>query len=321
MSAAPRAIVAEPAFGPARPRTRSRRERLLKLAVPYSLLAPATLVIVAVLGYPLYYLVKLSFQHYGLTELIQHKGTWVGTDNYASILHDPVFWKVVLRTVLFTIANVGLTMVLGTLIAMLLARLGSFMRGLVSAGLVLAWSMPVVVAVQVWLWMTDTQSGVLNYVLTRLHVGDYTGHDWFDNPWQGLSVITALIVWGAIPFVAITVYAGLAQVPGELLEAASIDGARPWRAFRDVTFPILKPIFIILTSLSIIWDFQVFNQPYLLRFQRPEPDYYLMSIYAYERAYGGNYGLGASIALVMVLLMLAVTFFYIRQMVRIGEAA
>ena len=114
--------------------------------------------------------------------------------------------------------------------------------------------------------------------------------------------------------------AGLAQVPGELLEAASIDGARPWRAFRDVTFPILKPIFIILTSLSIIWDFQVFNQPYLLRFQRPEPDYYLMSIYAYERAYGGNYGLGASIALVMVLLMLAVTFFYIRQMVRIGEA-
>jgi N,N'-diacetylchitobiose transport system permease protein len=120
--------------------------------------------------------------------------------------------------------------------------------------------------------------------------------------------------------VAITVYAGLAQVPGELVEAASIDGARPFRIFRDVTFPILKPIFVILTSLSIIWDFTVFNQVYLLRFQRPEPDYYLMSVYAYERAYGGNYGLGAAIALVMVLLMLAVTFFYIRQMVRIGEA-
>ena len=77
-------------------------------------------------------------------------------------------------------------------------------------------------------------------------------------------MVTLLIVWGAIPFVTITVYAGLAQVPRELVEAAEIDGAGPVRVFRDVTFPILKPILLILTSLSIIWDFGVFAQPYLL---------------------------------------------------------
>ena len=77
-------------------------------------------------------------------------------------------------------------------------------------------------------------------------------------------MVTLLIVWGALPFVAITLYAGLAQVPRELVEAAEIDGAGPWRVFRDVTFPILKPILLILTSLSIIWDFGVFTQPYLL---------------------------------------------------------
>ena len=133
-------------------------------------------------------------------------------------------------------------------------------------------------------------------------------------------MITSLIVWGAIPFVAITVYAGLTQVPGELLEAAQIDGSGAFRRFRDVTFPILKPIFVILASLSIIWDFQVFTQPFLLRLQRPDPDYWLMSIYAYEKSFGiSQYGLGSAIALVMLLLMLGVTFFYIRQMVRIGE--
>ena len=82
-------------------------------------------------------------------------------------------------------------------------------------------------------------------------------------------MVTALIVWAAIPFVVITLYAGLAQVPQELVEAAEIDGARGWRIFRDVTFPILKPIFLILTSLSVIWDFGVFTQPLLLIGRRP----------------------------------------------------
>jgi N,N'-diacetylchitobiose transport system permease protein len=297
-----------------RRRRRFRRDHVLRALVPYSLISPATLVIGAVLGYPLYYLIRLSFQKYGLPELIQHKGVSVGLHNYGTVLHDHTFWVVVLRTVLFTAVNVVLTLVLGTLIAMLLARLGKVMRTVLTAGLVLVWSMPVVVAVQLWLWMTDYSDGIVNHVL------GLGNHDWFANPYEGLAVVTGLIVWGAIPFVAITVYAGLAQVPGELVEAAEVDGAGRWRVFRDVTFPILKPIFVILASLSIIWDFQVFTQPFLLRFQRPTSDYYLMSIYAYEKSFGiSEYGLGSAIALVMLLIVLGLSFFYIRQMVRIGD--
>ena len=124
--------------------------------------------------------------------------------------------------------------------------------------------MPPVVAVQVWLLVTNSENGVLNYALTKLHVGDYFQHDWYATSFSQLSMTTSLIVWGAIPFIVVTVYAGLSQVPHELVEAAEIDGARPWRVFRDVTVPILKPIFLILTSLSIIWDFGVFTQPFLL---------------------------------------------------------
>jgi N,N'-diacetylchitobiose transport system permease protein len=310
------------ALGQLRRPRRLDRDRAAQAAVPYGLIAPALIVIIAVLGYPIYYLVRLSFQHYGLFQLIAHKGQWVGLDNYRTILSDGQFWTVVLRTVIFTIVNVGLTLVLGTLIALLLKQLGTAMRTAVTAALVLAWSMPVVVACQLWLWMINYENGVLNYTLTKLGFGNFIRYDWFANTLVGFGVITSLIVWGAIPFVAITVYAGLTQVPNELLEAAQIDGSGAIARFRDITFPILKPIFVILASLSIIWDFQVFTQPFLLRLQRPESDYWLMSMYAYEKSFGiSQYGLGSAIAVIMLLLLVGVTFFYVRQMIRIGEVA
>jgi len=301
-------------------RRRPLGERAFRSLTPYLLLAPAALVIGAVLGYPLYLLTRLSFQQYGLAELVTKKGTWIGLDNYTRILHDEQFWTVVLRTFVFTAVCVGLTMVFGTLIALLLARLGRFMRLLLTSGLVLVWATPVVVAVNIFRWMVDFEFGVLNWTLTKLHIGDFLNKDWFADPLTGFAVITAIVVWGAIPFVAITVYAGLSQVPAELVEAAEIDGAGRWRVFRDITFPLLLPIFVILTSLSIIWDFQVFNQVWLVRDGEPEEDYWLMSVYSFVEAFKlGEYGFGAAIALVMVCFMFAATFVYLRQMIRIGE--
>src|SRR5204863_588038 len=197
-------------------------------AVPSALVYPVIAVLGAILGYPIYNLVRLSLERYGLSELIQHHGFYVGLHNFGSVLHDSIFWHTLVRTVVFTIANVGLTMVLGTLIALLLVRVSSIVRIALTTGLVLVWSMPIVVAVQVWYWMTNYENGVLNYALTKLHLGDYYQHDWYATAFSQLSLVTALIVWGAIPFVVVTVYAALSQVPGELLEAAEIDGARAW---------------------------------------------------------------------------------------------
>jgi N,N'-diacetylchitobiose transport system permease protein len=168
--------------------------------------------------------------------------------------------------------------------------------------------------------MFDFEFGVFNWALTELGIGNYVNHDWFENPTTGLAIIIAVVVWGAIPFVAITIFAGLTQVPQELVEAASIDGAGSVRIFRDMTFPLLKPIFVILTSLSVIWDFQVFNQVWIMRGNNASSDYYLMSVYAYVESFKlSEYGYGAAIALIMVAIMFSVTFVYIRQMVRIGE--
>jgi N,N'-diacetylchitobiose transport system permease protein len=296
--------------------------RTVQGAVPYGLILPVVVVIGVILGYPLYWLVKLSTQRYGLFELIRHQGVSVGLHNYGSVLHDSVFWHTLLRTVVFTAVNVTATLVIGMLLALLLVRVSTFVRVLLSSGLVLVWSMPVVVAVQVWYWMTNYENGVVNYVLSQLGIGDFFQHDWYATTFSQLSIVTLLIVWGALPFVVITLYAGLAQVPHDLVEAAEVDGARGWRIFLDITLPILRPILLILTSLSIIWDFGVFTQPYLLIGQsKITSGNYLMSIYLFEEGYfKSDFGRGAAISILMLLMVAILSVAYVRKMVRIGDA-
>ena len=156
-----------------RPRRRFA-SRLRSGAAPYLLILPACVVIGAVLGYPLYFMGHLSLEHYGLFQLIRHKGEWIGLKNYSQIFHDGFFWHVVFRSLAFTAAAVSLTMVFGTLIALLLVQLGTKMRVLLTAGLIFVWATPVVVAVAVWSWMIDFEFGVLNWLLTYLHVGNLT---------------------------------------------------------------------------------------------------------------------------------------------------
>jgi N,N'-diacetylchitobiose transport system permease protein len=315
------AVAETPSLGGRRRRPLSLR-RVGAAAVPYLLVLPVIVAVGAILGYPLYRLVTLSFQRYGLPELIQRKGEWIGFDNYRSVLSDSVFWDTLGRTVVFTAANVTLTMVLGMAIALLLVQLSAAVRILLTAGLVLVWAMPAVVAVQVWYWMTNFDNGILNHALTTLGVGDYFQHDWYATTFSKLAMVTLLIVWGALPFVALTLYAALSQVPRELVEAASIDGAGAWRTFRDVTYPTLKPILLILTSLSIIWDFGVFTQAYLLiGASHVNASNYLMGVYVYIEGYShSDFGRGAAISILMLLIVAALSVVYVRRMVRMEEA-
>ena len=301
---------------PAAPRRGVGDQRLL----PYALLLPAMLITGAVLAYPLGKLVALSLQRYGLEQLFAGKGSFIGLDNYTALLGDDLFWQVVGRTLVFTVVNVVLTMGLGLLLALLLQRLRRGIRIALTTALVGAWAMPMIVSVAVFQWMVDYDFGVVNWLLTRTGLANLEQHNWFEDPKQGFVVIIALIVWQALPFVALTLHAALTQVPAELDEAARIDGAGALQVFRNVTFPVIRPVFVILTSLSLIWDFQVFNQVWVMLGGRVPKDYYLLSVYSYVESFGvSNYGRGAAIALVMVLMLLVVTFFYVRQLLRIGE--
>jgi N,N'-diacetylchitobiose transport system permease protein len=288
---------------------------------PWLLLAPCMLILIAVLGYPMYRMVVLSFQDYKKPQLWGFKApSWVGVDNYKAILSDSEFWSVVWRTIWFAGGAVILTMVMGMLIALLLQRVSPWVKTLINIALVASWAMPVVVAVTVFKWMFDTDYGVVNWVLSKLPGMDYDGHNWFASGFQGMCVIMLLVVWGAIPFVAITLGAGLTQVPKELEEAARLDGANAFGVFRYVTFPILKPLVVMMTTLSVIWDMGVFPQVWLMRGGHPEPEFQVLNTYSYEKAFGVNdYATGSAIALLTVLLLMSVVAVYMRQMLKIGE--
>lgn len=318
----PRRPSSPPGRRPGRPgATRPRRLTLGRAATPWLLLAPCILVLVLVLGYPLVKLGTLSFQDYKKPQLWGFKpATWVGFDNYQAILGDHEFWSVVIRTVLFAASAVVLTMVIGMLVALLLQRVSGWVRTLVNIALVASWAMPVVVAVTVFKWMFDSDYGVVNWTLSQIPGVDYTGHNWFASGPEGLGVIMLQVVWGAIPFVVITLSAGLTQVPKELEEAARLDGADAFGVFRYVTFPIIKPLVVMMTTLSVIWDMGVFAQVWLMRGGHPEPEFQLLTTYSYEKAFGVNdYAGGAAIALLTVLLLLGVVAVYMRQMLKIGE--
>jgi N,N'-diacetylchitobiose transport system permease protein len=301
--------------------------RIIKKSGPYLLILPSVLLIAFVLGYPVYKLFDLSVHTYQLPQLIHESHSklgkppvYVGFANFRTIFKDSQFWAVLWRTIMFTTVNVGATMILGTAIGVLLTKVSKVIRLALSVVLILVWATPQVVGITIWNWLFDEQSGVVNYTLTKLHLGNFTNHDWFTSSWQGFLVVTCVVVWGAIPFVAITMQAALTQVPDELLEAARVDGATGPQIFRRITFPILRPIFIIITSLSIIWDFQVFTQIYILRDNRPEPWYYLMSIFSFVESFKvHNFGLGAALSVITLAIMLCVSIFYIRQIVKIGD--
>lgn len=305
---------------PHRPQARPGRAASLRrrALLPYLLLLPAVVALGVMLGVPLVRMFVLSFQKYGRRELQNGHAHWIGLDNYRYILRDDEFWSVLVRTVEFAAACVVATMVLGTLVALLLNALGKRMRTAVSVSLLFAWATPAITAVIVWRWIFDTEAGVMNSMLSGLpFFGDFHRHGWFLSPISAMTIVGLVVVWGAIPFVALTVYAGLTQIPTEMFEAARMDGAGFSRLFRSVTFPMLKPLFLILTSLSVIWDFRVFTQVYVMTRGGPDGKTVVLGLLAYNRSIGSQqYGRGAAIAVVMVLLLLVITSVYIRNLLK-----
>jgi N,N'-diacetylchitobiose transport system permease protein len=284
--------------------------------MPYLLVVPALVALGLGLGYPLVRLVVMSTQEFGLRQQFGAPAPFVGLDNFAEIFGDPYFWDVLWRSLVFCVLNVVLTLVLGTLLALLLQRLGTAMRTVLGVALLLAWATPALTATIVWQWIFDPRYGVVNWLLTRLG-GDFEGHSWLSEPLSFFFVATLIVVWMGVPFVAFTVHAGLTQIPGEVMEAAAIDGAGPWQRFRDVTWPALAPVFVVLAALSTLWDLRVFTQIYVLQQAGGiTRETNTLGVYAYRTSAGDDFGLGAAIALVMVVITLLLTLVHLRRMFR-----
>ena len=299
----------------------SRPSRRGDRATPYLLLAPAALVLGLVLGYPLVRLVLLSFQDYGLRALFTGQAPWNGFANYEHVFTGGEFGAVLLRTLVFCAALVLGTLLIGLLVALMLGALGRRLRAAVTFTLICAWAMPNVAATLVWQWLFQPGYGVVNWLLSQLGIfGDLSQHEWFASSFSAFCIIWLLVVWQSVPFVALTLRAGLSQIPRSYYETAAISGAGAWTSFRVVTLQFLRPILLLVTILSVIWDFNVFNQIWILTQGGPQDGTTTLGVWSFTQAFSSeSYGQGAAIAVVTVLMLLVLTAYYVRRLVRAGE--
>ncbi|WP_336647324.1 carbohydrate ABC transporter permease [Microbacterium sp. MMO-10] len=309
--------------GPRRPRpaTFALPVGMRSRSAPWILLSPAGVVCVALIVVPIVFLVFTSFTDYDQKTLFTGAFSLVGLEQYATVLTDVEFWWALLRTLWFTVAMVAGTVVIGMAVAQLMTRIGSVMRYLVTIALVVAWAMPNVASSQVWVWLFQPGYGVINWLLTQLRVfGDLTNLNWAQDPVFAFASIWMLVVWQAVPFIALTLYAAQNQVSGEYLEAARLDGAGEWTIYWRVLLPALRPTLLLLIVLSIIWDFNVFNQIWLVSGGGPGSATTTLGIYSYKTAFVGfQIGQGAAIALITTVLLLILSSIYVRNLIRAGE--
>lgn len=285
------------------------------------LLSPAGLVMLTFTVAPILFLLFTSFTDYDQRTLFTGSYHMVGLQQYSTMVSDPEFWQALTRSILFTTAMVAGSVAVGIGVAQLLTRLASVMRTVVTVVLVLAWAMPTVASSLVWKWLFQPGYGVVNWLLTQTGLfGNMTNTDWANNPSLAFVSIWLLVVWQAVPFIALTLYAALTQMPAELQEAARLDGAREVRVWWSVTLPFLRPTLMLVTLMSVIWDFNVFNQIWLVSAGGPDSATTTLGIFAYTTAFVTfRIGQGAALSVITTAILVGITAFYIRSLLRSGE--
>lgn len=292
--------------------TRRRRPRL----TPLWLLLPAAAVLLPLFAYPLYQLGLLSLFDYGQPQVSGGEpARFLGLGNYRTLFQDAEFWTVLGQTVGFAACCVVATLAVGAALAVLLTRIGRVPRMLLSFAALAAWAAPAMTGSVVWMFLFDANSGLVNEVLGA------DGYNWIYDRWVGFGLIGAVVVWHSYPFVMVTMYAGIQAIPGSVLEAAALDGANAATTFRRIVVPMLRPLVTIVVIQSIIWDFKVFTQIYVMTGGGGiAGQNMVLNVYAYQKAFASSqYGLGSAIGVVMAVILLVVTLFYLRALRRTEE--
>jgi multiple sugar transport system permease protein len=265
---------------------------------------PAGAILFVFLAYPL----GLGFW-LGLTDtLLGRPGRFIGLANFVSLAHDTVFWLVVFNTTLYTVVASAFKFCLGLYLALLLNRRlpwKSFVRAIVLFPFVT----PTVLSAIAFWWLYDPQFSILSWTLVRLGI-IHRYIDFLGDPWNARWSVIAANVWRGIPFIAITMLAGLQTISPSLYEAATLDGAGAWQKFRFVTLPMLSPIIAVAMTFSVLMTFTDFQLIYAITRGGPINATHLMATLSFERAItGGRLGEGAAIADAMVPFLLGAVLF------------
>jgi trehalose/maltose transport system permease protein len=299
------------------PKTRRRRRSKLQrrqTRIGWLMLLPALAAVGFVAIYPLGKTIYQSFTNQEFLAGIEPT-TWVGLENYRELWHDEIFRDSVVTTVKFTLITVAFEFLLGLVIALVVNS--SFKgRGAMRAVMLVPWAIPTVVAAQMWKWMFDDIFGVVNDLGIRAHILSH-GHAWVAEPGTALASVCAVDIWKTTPFVALLLLAGLQVIPGDVYEAASVDGANKLQQFWRITLPLLMPAILVTLIFRTLDALRVFDVFYVFFGNRPDTQ--TMAIYAQSTIVGdGHVGYGSAISVAIFLIISLFVVIYVTFM-RVSE--
>lgn len=273
------------------------------------LIAPTVLVFCAVIVYPLVSAIYLSlFSIY--TPTLQ--GSWVGLDNYASVLSGGEFWSSLWNNIIWTVGTLTLQILFGVGMALLLHQ-NLWFRSLARSLILFPYFVSTVVAVLVWRWLFNDLYGILNHLVMVSGLSEMP-LDWLGSMPNAMLSVIFVGAWKYFPFVVIAVLARLQTIPEQLYEAARIDGAGPISRFFDVTLPQLRDVLVVIIMLRAIWDFKEFDLIFLLTGGGPVISTQTLPLLVYKEAFALNkMGTASAYAVVMMAIMLVFMIAYIRR--------
>ncbi|MGW2523455.1 carbohydrate ABC transporter permease [Streptomyces sp. NPDC001617] len=290
-----------------RRRRKNRKSRLTALAF----LTPLVVYLAAFYVYPLYRNLDLSLRDYTVRSFVAGDAPFSGLDNFKTVLNDPTFDPAILHTLVFTFVSIAFQYMAGLALAVFFNRhfrLAPTLRAL----FLIPWLLPLIVSASTWSWMFNSESGVINYALGVVGVSPV---DWLNSPdWALPSVIIANI-WIGIPFNLVILYSGLQNIPGELYEAASMDGASAWHQFRRITFPLLRPVSAITLLLGLVYTLKVFDLIWIMTKGGPGDASSTLATWSYQLGFGTllpKFGPGAAVGNILILIALFFGLLYIR---------
>jgi ABC-type sugar transport system permease subunit len=285
------------------------RLRLSDRQVGVLFMLPLILGLGVFLIWPIAEAVRLSFVRYN--PLRPDSQPFVGLDNYVFVLRDPLFWESFSQALIWTGWSTVLQALIGVGLAMLLHQplkgMNAF-RGL----LLFPYIVPTVVIALNWRWLFNSEIGIINHLLMSAGIID-DRIAWLSTPTMAMASAILLNVWKYTPFVVIVVLARLQTIPTELYDAAKVDGAGPFRRFRDITLPQLAEVLAVVIVFRTIWTFNKFEEIYLLTRGGPGTSTYNLALYAFDQSIANlRMGVGAAAGVIMLLLLLLGSIVYIR---------
>ena len=294
-------------------RSMRRREELGK----WGFLLPALVFMALFFGYPIVKNVTMSFQEYTTATFYTGEAPWVGLGNYVSVLTSSVFSTAVLNTFLFTVGSIAGQFTIGLALAVFFKRrfpLNGVMRSLI----LLPWLLPMIVSSAIWKWMLDKDSGVVNQLLQGVGL---PAVPWLTSTSVALIAVVIVNIWLGVPFNMTILYSGLQDIPDELYEAAALDGAVGWRAFRYVTWPLLRPVVSVVLVLGVVYTLKVLDIILGLTGGGPSNATQTLATQSYKLSFTNfEFGQGAALGNVLVLVSVVFAVVYLR-LSRSGEGS